>query len=1315
MPSIESLGLGSGVLTTELVENIINAEREAADIRLSSKTELVEAKITAYGEIQSLMSGIDTAVNLLASPSLAQSTTASSSNDTILTASASSLADPGTYSVEVLNTAQSHTLATSTYESFDEIVGTGELVFTFGENQYDEDGNLTGQTANAEVASFTVNIDDSNRTLSGIRDAINNEDAGVTASIINDGSGYRLLMTSDQTGEEYAMNVQALDSSGTELTNGLAALAFNSSQNSNSSIEQTNAGQDAQLKVNGLTITRDSNQVDEVIKGVTLNLNSADIGTSVTVTVAPDTEQLAENIQSFVDAYNEFKQFTDELTKYDATNEQAGLLLGDSTIRSIQYQVRSLISQPITGLSGAYRSLTELGVNSDQFNNYLLDFDQAAFTKAINDDRQAVASILAKSGNTTDSQVTYVNDSINTQPGTYDINITQLATQAVYQGGSVAGLDFSSPVVIDSTNDDFSIRVNGSTASVSLTQGSYSTGDDLARELALQINSASNIANNGYSVSVDYDADEQAFSITSNKYGSDSQVYFSSVEANTANTLGFNVLSAGTYKGVGLTTLNADAFNGQGATTAVGERSVADTNGIDFASANATFSISVDGAAAVEVTVSQSASGQDLNGDGTFGDRQDTLQAIQTAVDTTALNGLVNASFDSNGYLVFTTAAVGASKSIEITAVGSSSSDVTLGLSADDGVQSNGKDAGLTLSDPVEFRVQVDDIDGDTLVSIPAGTYLTGDDLATELANQIGASIQADANLAPLIEGAETGTGSRDLSTTIDFATSNAGFSLNVSGLEQDILINASSGDNLTDIQSALDAAYGAGVVTAVLDGTGLKMTTVATGHEEYIEVTSDGRGARSSSFADLSSGLDFSADNATFDLTVSGITIQVEVDGDGTAGSNDSDSNLTVIQQALDEALVNSGEFQAGDLIAAVNGSGQLYFETASKEGIKTAATFGSGASVQLSNLGGSATTLLGMSTETNTNGFDALGLTTAQRDYGYDLNTQVEYAYDAESDLGAFNITIGGQGTKIGFTDLDATAISYFGLQDASLYSEEIPTGQDVAGTINGVEADGSGQFLKAVDGNVAATPGYYIADQVADFSSPVTLDDTNNSFTIQIDGVEAEVELEQPATYISGSALASAVETAINNTSAFADEDISVSVDFSEDATSFAFNKLGIISNSTGASSEVEITDISAEASAVFGFVKGIGDGERGQDTQGQVDAASGIRLKITGGEIGDRGSITYVTGFADQLKDLMDSILSDNNSVINNKLSSLELEQENIDEEKEELDSRIAAQEARLKSQFLYNDTLISALNTTLDYIEQQFEAMQQSDN
>ncbi|ASP40610.1 flagellar capping protein [Bacterioplanes sanyensis] len=1316
MASIQSLGLGSGVLTTDLVEQIVNAEKEATSLRLDRREELVDAKITAYGEIQSMMSTLQASVIALSSPSLAGATKVSSSNEAILTATSGITADPGSYSVEVTNTAKAHSLASSTFSSFDEIIGTGELVFSFGEITYDGSDNFVSQTVNPDRASKTITIDESNRTLSGVRDAINNANMGVTASIINDGSGYRLLVTSQQTGKENGIRIQAQDSDGNLLSGGLGALAYSESQNAGTNMSLTEKGQDAQLQVNGLTITRSSNTIDEVISGVTLNLTGADVGKPVTVTVSPDTEMLSENLQNFVTAYNDLKKFVDDLSGYDADKQQAGLLLGDSTMRNIQGQIRSMISQPIVGLSGTqYRSLTELGVNTDRFNDFLLEFDQATFNKAVREERSSVVSILAKSGSTTDSQITYVNDSINTKPGDYAVNITQLATQAKYTSGSLSTLDFSSPVIIDDSNDTFSINVNGTNAAIELTKGSYSSGDELAAQLALQINSNDRLRQSASSVTVEYNATSNNFSITSNKYGASSQVYITATDANTANTLGFSLLGRGTYQGVELTTLNADAFNGRGAQTQIGNSSVAASNGIDFSANNATFSLAVDGNPAVAVTVNADASGQDLNGDGTFGDRQDTLQAIQTAIDATSLNGQVVASFDSQGFLQFETVAEGTARSIEITAVGNSATDNVLGLDATQGAQTNGKDPGLTFADPVEFNVDVDGVATSVKVALPAATYATGNDLATALQTAIQTSMNTDPNFAGVVRGAETATGSRDISTNIDFSTTNAGFTLNVSGVERDILINTDSGDNVADIQAALDAAYGAGVVTAAMDGTGLKLSTVATGTDQYIEVMSDGRGASSSTFGDISTGIDFSGvgQNATFTLAVDGVDINVDVNGNGTVGSGDASSNLTVIQQALDSALAATGQFAAGDVVAKVNGSGNLYFETVAKQGVKTAATFGAGASLEVKNLGGTAAASLGLSAETVNNGFDALGMA-AGRSFGYDLNVDVGYNYDATSDLGSLNISIGGQGTTIGFTDLDSEAIAFLGLQDASVYSPPIPKGKDVAGTINGVEATGSGQFLRAQDGNIKAKPGYYLGNAV-DFSSPLVIDATNNTFKVKVDGVEAEISLVQPAVYNNGATLAQALEKAINDNATLKAEGLSVKVEYTDDPASFAHQKFGIISNSTGKDSKVEITEVSNEAANAFGFVKGIGDGEVGKDQQGNVDAASGIRLKVTGGALGARGNVSYVTGFADQLKDILDGFLNGDDSLLSVRQQGLEQDKTDIATDRSDLDARILAMETRLKSQFLYNDAIIQKLNTTQDFVKQQFEVLNASKN
>lgn len=1315
MAAIESLGLGSGVLTNDLVDKIIGAEREASELRLDREETIVDAKITAYGEIQSLADKLKSAAGALASPSEAGSTIATSSDESILTATGSALADPGTYNIEVLNTAKSHSLVTAAYSSFNEIIGSGEIRITFGEISYNAGGDFLSQDVNPDKGGDPITIDSSNQTLSGIRDAINNANIGARANIINDGTGYRLVISSEDTGAENALRIETFDADGNLATSGLSALAFNENQNGSGNLEETARGEDAELQVNGLTITRSSNSVDEVIDGVTLDLKSADVGKQVTVSVEPDSEGIQENIQAFVDAYNEFKKFSDDLTSFNSDTEQAGLLLGDSTIRSIQQQIRSLISQPIVGLAGTqYRSLTELGVNTDRNNDFLLGFDASVFNKAIRNEPDSIVSILSKSGNTSDSQITYVNDSINTQAGSYGVEITQLATQAKLLGGSVSTLDFSQPVIIDENNDDFTINVDGTNEAVTLTHGSYASGDDLAKQIALQINSGKNIRNNFSSVSVDYNANNQSFDITSNKFGSKSRVSFTSVDSNSANTLGFNILGKGEYQGVPLTTINSDAFLGEGASTQPGSRALAQNEGINFAANNATFSIDI-GGGPVAVTVNQNAAGNDLNSDGVIGDRKDTLQAIQTAIDATSLNGDVEASFDNNGNLIFNTTAVGDTQQIEITAVGSSVADSQLGLDATQGVQINGDDAGITFSDPVEFNLTVDGVTTSSKVSVPAGTYLNGDDMATAIQTAIKAQLDVDPEFSAVTRGAETSVGSRDISTNIDFSSVNAGFTLNVSGVEKEVIVNSDSGDNVADVQAALDTAFGANVVTASQDSNGLKLTTVVATppttppHQDFIQVTSDGRGAQTSAGAVINSGVDFSgANNATFTLAVAGIDINVDVNGNGTNGSNDKNSTLNVVQQALDQALVASGQFQAGDVVAKLDDSDQLYFETLSKEGTKTAATFGAAAQIEVKNLGGTAAITLGLSAETQTNGYDAFGLSDT-RSYGYDVIPEVSYEFDPETNLGSFAINIGGNATSVSFSDLDTPAVTIFGLLDADSFTPRVATGTDVAGKINGVDAKGSGQFLTAENGNKEASNGFYIANPTADLSSGITIDSSNNTFTINVDGTESEITLVN-GSYNNGTSLASALTEAINQNQTLKEAGKSVVVEFNDDPESFAFGKLGIISASKGAESSVTMVDVPAGAAATFGFIAGRADGEAGKAKEGEIDPSSGIRLKVTGGSLGNRGDVTYITGFGDRLNDILGNILDGSSGTIKTRQDALDKEKLTITEDRERLDTRLAAQEARLKSQFLFNDAIIQKLNSTGDFIKQQFDAI-----
>lgn len=1303
MATINSLGLGSGILTSDLLDKIIKAERDVSDLRFKTRSDKVEAKISAFGQIRSMVSDMQTAMNSLASPSFVRSSVVTSSDDTIVTASSSGLLKPVSTTLEVNSLAKSHALVSGSYSTAFDAVGTGSLTFSFGEIAYNNDGSVASQQAGS-TGTFKLDITSSNNTLTGIRDAINAADKGVRANIINDGSGFRLQLVSAKTGKAQAMTITARDDNGAIATSGLSKLAYgvgHSTPGGTSHLTQSEKASDAVLSLNGLRVTRSENTIDDVINGVTLSLQSANVGKAVTISVKPDSEKMIKKIESFVEAYNKFKEYTDQASAYDKNSKQLGLLSGDSTVRAISDKVRGMLSQKIEGLDNKrYRSFADLGIKTDRNDGFKLVFDTSEFKKALAKDPSGLAGLMAKSGTAADSRIEYVNGSILTKPGKYDIEVTQVATVAKYQGASIAGLNFANPVVIDDDNNDFTINVNGTNINASIDKGSYATGDDLAAAIARAVNSTELAQSKKASVAVSFDAANNRFNIDSMKYGSDSRISLTSVDNNMGNTLGLNVLNKGTYVGTSLASLNASSFAGRSSNTLQGNGAVSQT-GVDFSLNNATFDITVNGTTK-SVTVSEKAFGKDLNGDGVFGDQKDNLQAVQNALNAANVNA--TASLNDNGYLVFSTNAIGASQSIEISNVGTTSGDTALGLNGTQGAQTNGKDVGLTLTSAVEFTVSLNGTDSATKVSIPAGTYATGQALAAELQTQIAAKISGtefDGERA----GARSSVGTRDISNGIDFSAAKAGFVVNVNGVSKEITVNANAAD-ATAVAAQVTAQLSGSGIRAVVDGTGLKLETLAGGRNQSLQVTSDGRGAQASVNLGLASGIDFSAAPLDVSMTVGGDTLAFQVNANATNGSNDSASNLQAIQTALDTALDNSPNFKAGDVVAKLDSNNKLVFETVSKKGARTSDTFGANASIAVT-----ATQSGAAVSVTADNGYDAFGFDQTKR-FGKDTDVNVGYVYDNQSDKGRFEFVVGGQKSTLRFKGLDAEALTLFGMQEGNAYSESVAKGKDVAGKINGIEAVGKGQYLRAENGNISAKNGYYLSSSKIDFSvsGGITISAPDNEFKIKIDDTEVTLTLATK-TYTSGADFAKDLQKAIDTNAELKRKKLKAKVEFSNDDKSFAYQKLSIISGSSGKESQVSITS----APAVLSLATGVGGGEKGKDAIGEPDDAAGVRVIIRGGEVGKRGSVTYVSGFADQLKTIFKNTLVGDKSTLKVKEKALEQEKTDIKEDKERLSVQLAAREARLRAKFIFNDSLIQKLNSTLDFVKQQFSAINGTKN
>ncbi len=230
MPSIQALGVGSGLLTTELVEDLIAAERESTDLRLDLQSKEYEAEISAFGSVISAIETFKIATDALKSPTALQSIAATSNDETALTATASSLAEAGSYSIKINKIAESHSLVSGSFNAITDIVGTGEMTFRFGTTTFNGgSGAYETFSVDTSKSSKTLTLDSTNNTLSTLRTAINNADFGVEATIVNDGAGFRLLFVADDSGSSNSMEILVANDAGS----GLKEFAFNSDYNGN--------------------------------------------------------------------------------------------------------------------------------------------------------------------------------------------------------------------------------------------------------------------------------------------------------------------------------------------------------------------------------------------------------------------------------------------------------------------------------------------------------------------------------------------------------------------------------------------------------------------------------------------------------------------------------------------------------------------------------------------------------------------------------------------------------------------------------------------------------------------------------------------------------------------------------------------------------------------------------------------------------------------------------------------------------------------------------------------------------------------------
>lgn len=380
MASISASGIGSGLDVASIVSQLMSIERAPIN-SLTKQVTSFQSQLSALGQLKGALSTLQTAAETIGKTDQFAAFKATVGDATLFSAAAGPGAEAGSYAVEVKQLAQAHKLVSAGYPATTSPVGTGTLKI--------ELGDLSGGVYTADgTKTLSLTIDSTNNTLAGVREAINAAKKGVTATIVNDGSASpaRLVITSDNSGTTNTIRMS-----------GIAGLEYDPVA-ATGSMEQKVAAQNALIEIDKIAITRPTNTISDAIEGVTLNLTKTNIGSTATLSVATDNETVKKNIEAFVKAYNDVNSMIRAQTAYDATTKKGATLNGDSTVRTISSRLRSLVGGEVTGTSGGYSRLSEVGITFQTDGS--LKIDSAKLGAAITDPTKDLASLFGNASGT---------------------------------------------------------------------------------------------------------------------------------------------------------------------------------------------------------------------------------------------------------------------------------------------------------------------------------------------------------------------------------------------------------------------------------------------------------------------------------------------------------------------------------------------------------------------------------------------------------------------------------------------------------------------------------------------------------------------------------------------------------------------------------------------------------------------------------------------------------------------------------------------------------------------------------------------------
>jgi flagellar hook-associated protein 2 len=381
MAGITGLG-GSGLDIDSVVASMVAAERAPKDAQLSRLEAKTTTRITAIGTLKSAISEFQTALGKLGKPDVFQARAATSSNTDLVAVTAGVSAGASSYKVEVSQ------LAAGSKVALQAIVDDPKSPVTLGS------GTLTVSVGNVALPAITVA--EGNNTLAGIRDAINKAGAekGLSATIVTDSSGSRLVLNSSITGAGEDITVAVTGESGD-----LSKLAFaggTAAPGNDGSAGVITKASNAELTIDGLNVSSKTNKVGTAIEGVTLELKGlTEADKPITVGVSLDKAGVTKQIQSFVDAYNKLIGVVNAQTKVtpvgDGKTPVTGALVGDATARNLLNTIRSELAK-VDGANGI-RALSDIGITTQR--DGTLKVDSEKLTKVMDNSFEGLSALFA--------------------------------------------------------------------------------------------------------------------------------------------------------------------------------------------------------------------------------------------------------------------------------------------------------------------------------------------------------------------------------------------------------------------------------------------------------------------------------------------------------------------------------------------------------------------------------------------------------------------------------------------------------------------------------------------------------------------------------------------------------------------------------------------------------------------------------------------------------------------------------------------------------------------------------------------------------